>query len=145
MTQYATTANLALLGLPAAALTNVTADTQNAHLLSTGARIDGYLRSHHTLPFSSPYPAELIECNCVMAAYSILTSSRGYNPADVDDQFRMRYDDCLTWLRDIGAGRVALAATADATPTTNEGAPVVVTGGANRAHGTGDTGESRGW
>lgn len=145
MTQYATTTDLANLGLPAAALTNVSADVQNAHLLKTGARMDGYLRSEHTFPFTVPYPDELIECNCVMAAYTILTSARGYNPADVDDQFRLRYEDCLTWLRDIGAGRVALAATADATPNTNEGAPRVWTGGANRAHGTGDLGESRGW
>lgn len=145
MTQYGTTADLAQLGLPAAALTNVTADVQNAHLLKTGARMDAYLRSQYTLPFSVPYPDELIECNCVMAAYTILTNSRGYNPADVDDQFRLRYEDCLAMLSDLSTGKASLADDADATPNINEGAPQVQTGGANRAHGTGDPGESRGW
>lgn len=145
MTQYGTTTDLSQVGLPAAALTNVTTTVQTAHLVKTGGRMDTYLRSQHTFPFTVPYPDELIECNCVMAGYTILTSHRGYNPADVDDQFRLRYEDCLAWLRDLGAGRAALADDADATPNTNEGAPVVVTGGANRAHGTGDTGASRGW
>lgn len=145
MAQYGTTADLGQLGLPSAALSNVSSTVQDAHLQAQGDRIDTYLRSRHTLPLSSPYPREIVECNCVMAAYAILQNYRGYDPSAVDDGFRIRYEDCLAWLHDLSTGKASLDQTADATPTTNEGRPRVQTGGANRAWGTGDTGESRGW
>lgn len=145
MTRYATTTDLGKLGLPAASLVNVTTAVQESHLDATGARIDTYLRSRHTLPFASPYPAELIECNAVMAAYTLLVNYRGYDPSAVDDGFRLRYEDCLSWLKALGNGTASVSQTADATADTSEGRPRVSTGGANRAHGTGDTGESRGW
>lgn len=145
MAQYATTDDLANLGLPARALTHVTATVQNAHLLAQGDKIDNYLRAQHTLPLALPYPRCLVDCNSVMAAYTILQNHRGFSPADFDDGFRQRYEDCLEMLRDLSSGRASLSATADATPDTNEGRPRVWTGGANRAHGTGDTGASRGW
>ena len=145
MAQYATTTDLAQLGLPAAALVNVSAAVQGAHLLAQGARIDTYLRSQHTLPITAPYPRELVECNAVMAAYAILQNTRGYNPEAVDDGFRLRYEDCLAWLKDLSTGAASLDQTADATPTINEGRPRVQTGGSDVAWGTGTTGESRGW
>ncbi len=145
MAQYATTADLALVGLPPAALTNVSAAVQNAHLLKNGARMDTYLRAQHTLPISAPYPDELIECDAVMSAYTILQNFRGYAPADVDDGFRLRYEDCISWLEALSSGKASLDQTKDATPNTHEGRPRVQTGGANIAHGTGGTGASRGW
>ena len=145
MTQYATTADLANLGLPAAALVNVTDPIQDAHLLAQGDRMDTYLRSQHTLPFPIPYPRELVECNAVMAAYAILQNTRGYNPESVDDGFRLRYEDCMAWLKDLSTGAASLDQEADATPNVNEGRPRVQTGGSNVAWGTGTTGESRGW
>ena len=116
MTQYATTTDLAQLGLPAAALVNVSAAIQGAHLLAQGDRIDTYLRSQHTLPFSVPYPRELVECNAVMAAYAILQNTRGYNPEAVDDGFRLRYEDCMAWLKDLSSGAASLDQAADDTP-----------------------------
>ena len=145
MTQYATRANLAVTGLPSAALIRVNSFAQDETLAAQGAKMDTYLRAQYTLPFAQPFPAELVSCNAVMAAYAILQNHRGFAPADVDDGFRLRYEDCLAWLKDLSTGKAALDGAADATPTINEGRPRVQTGGANRAHGTGDTGESRGW
>lgn len=145
MSQYGTTTNMASLGLPSKATANVSPTVQNAHLTAQASRIDTYLRGRHTLPLSEPYPDCIVEANCVMAAYSILTNYRGYGPADLDTNFRLRYEDQLAFLQDLAAGRASLADDADATPDTNEGRPRVQTGGSNRAWGTGDTGESRGW
>jgi len=145
MAQYATIADLGNLGLPAVSLSGVSADTQNAVLLAEGDRMDTYLRSQHTLPISSPFPRELVSCNAVMAGYAILQSHRGYDPSAVDDGFRLRYDDCIAWLKDLSAGRASLDQAVDATANINEGRPRVQTGGANVAYGTGTAGESRGW
>lgn len=145
MTQYATTSDLGNLGLPSAALVNVSSTVQDAHLRAQGDRIDTYLRAHHTLPLTAPYPREVVEANSVMAGYSILSSYRGFDPAGADENFRLRYEDAIAWLRDLAAGRAHLDEAADTTPATSEGRPRVWTGGTNRAWGTGDTGASRGW
>jgi len=145
MTQYGTRADLAQLGLQTASLANVPDAVQDAHLEAQGDRIDTYLRSHHTLPLAIPYPSEIVECNCVMAGYSILQNFRGYDPASVDDGFRLRYEDCMAWLKDLSSGAASLSQAADATPNVSEGRPRVQTGGSNRAWAAGDEGESRGW
>jgi len=144
MTQYATTADLAALGLPAAALAGVLAATQNEHLLKQGGKIDTYLRAHHTLPLSSPFPDSIIDCNAVMAAYTILQNFRGYSPDEFDSGFRERYDDCIEFLKDLAAGRASLGTDADATAA-REGAPKVSTGGNDALYGTGTAGAPRGW
>ena len=141
---YATTAELAQVGLPAAALANVTTAVQQKHLDTTAGRMDTYLRAQHSLPFGT-IPQELVECNAVMAGYTLLQNFRGYAPEDVDDGFRARYLDCIAWLKELASGAASLDQTIDASPDINEGRPRVQTGGANRAHGTGDTGEARGW
>jgi len=124
MPSYATTTDLANLGLPAAALANVSSTVQQEHLDASASRIDTYLRSQTTLPLVVPYPGVVVECNAILAAYSILQSYRGYDPDRMDDGFRLRHDDCLEWLRDVAAGRANLDPTADST-TANEGRPRV--------------------
>jgi len=143
MAQYATTTDLAQFGLPAAALANISTTIQNDHLTKAGGVIDSYLRSHHTLPLGSPYPDEIIRCNAIIAAYDIL-QFRGFNPDEFDEGFRLRYLDCLAWLKDIAKGLVSLAITADATAA-SEGRPRVETGGADIVYGSGTRGNARGW
>jgi phage gp36-like protein len=144
MAQYATTTDLAALGLPSAALSGVSTATQTAHLLAQGAKIDSYLRTQYDLPIKTPYPQELVEANAIMAAYTILQNVRGYVPDEFDAGFRARYDDQVTWLRDLAAGRCSLGIDADQT-TAQEGRPRVETGGNNVCGDTGDAGEARGW
>ena len=144
MAQYATRPDLAALGLPSAALTGVSAATQDAHLVAQGARIDSYLRTQYDLPIKTPYPAELVECNAILAAYTLLQNARGYVPDEFDAGFRARYEDQIIWLRDIAAGRCSLGIDADQT-TAQEGRPRVWTGGNNVCGDTGDEGEARGW
>jgi phage gp36-like protein len=145
MAQYATTTDLGRLGLPAAALVNVPTAVQDAHLTAQGDRIDTYLRSQHTLPLGAPFPREVVECNAVMAGYAILQNYRGYDPSAVDDGFRLRYEDCLDWLKDLASGKASLSQDADDTPLVNEGRPRVQTGGAGTVWSTTDTNDTRGW
>jgi len=144
MAQYATTADLADLGLPPAALANIELSVQTAHLLASGDFIDTFLRSQHTLPLVVPFPREIVRANVVLAAYDILVY-RGYNPDEYDDNFRQRYEDVMEWLKMLARGEVSLDEAADTTPTVSEGAPQVQTGGANRIHGEGEEDEHRGW
>lgn len=144
MAQYATRPELAAIGLPAQALAGIATATQDIHLVKASAKIDSYLRSRYSLPLGTPYPDEIVEACALLAAYSLLVY-RGFNPASYDENFRLRHEDTLTFLRDLSAGRATLSVTADATASTLEGAPRVQTGGTEVLDGTGTVGELRGW
>lgn len=144
MAQYATTTDLANIGLPAQALASVSTTIQDEHLVNASAKIDSYLRSRYSVPLASPYPDEIVSACCKLAAYSLLVR-RGYDPARHDANFRLGYEDSVSYLRDLSAGRASLAITADSTPTTREGAPRVLTAGHDTVGAVGTTGELRGW
>ena len=124
---YATRTELANFGLPAQALAGVSTTIQDQHLEDATGLIDSYLRSGYTVPLGSPYPTEIVRACCPLAAYSLICW-RGYDPARSGESFRMRHEDAISWLRDVAAGRAALAITADGTPSTLEGRPQVQTG-----------------
>jgi phage gp36-like protein len=144
MSQYASTTDLTNIGLPAQALAGVSFTIQTEHLTKASARIDSYLRAHYTLPLASPYPDEIVDACAHLAAYTLLVR-RGYDPGKFDATFRLNYEDAIAYLKDLSAGRAALAVSADTTPTTNEGAPMVLTGGNDTVGGEGTAGEGRGW
>ena len=144
MAQYATAADLAVLGLPAAALVNIPVATQDDHLEKASGLIDSYLRAQHTLPLAQPYPDEVVRACIVITAYDLI-QFRGYNPDEYDANFRLRYEDTIRWCEQLASGTVALSQTADATGTVNEGRPRVATAGANVLNGTGTPNTLRGW
>lgn len=120
---YSNEATFSVLGLPAAALDGVT-DTSDWRNAAAG-RIDSYLRGRYLLPLDAPYPAEVIDCECAVAAY-LFISNRGFDPeAGANANIVRRYTDAMAWLRDLAAGKVNLAVTADATDAVQEGGPVV--------------------
>ncbi len=93
-TQYASTADLANLGLVSAALANVQPGMQDAALVASSAVIDSYLESRYALPLVS-WGSDLVRVASVIAAYDIMTA-RGYNPAaGTDTNIRQRYLDAL--------------------------------------------------
>ena len=144
MAQYATSTDLATLGLPAAALVNIPAGTQNEFLTKASGLIDSYLRAQHKLPLAAPYPDEIIRVCVVLSAYDLI-QYRGYNPDEYDANFRLRYEDAVRWLEQLAAGTVSLSELADATGSIHEGRPRVQTGGANVVQGPGKPGKARGW
>lgn len=121
---YSTEADFSVLGLPAVALDGVT-DTSDWRAAAAG-RIDSCLRGRYLLPLDNPYPAEVIDAECAIAAYLFL-SNRGFDPeAGANQNIVLRYRDAVAWLRDLAAGKVNLAVEADSTDDTSEGGPVVL-------------------
>lgn len=138
---YATTTQLASAGLPAQALAGVSSTIQGEHLDEASAVIDSYLRAAYTLPLATPYPSEVVRCCCHLAAYSLICW-RGYDPARSPETFRQRHEDAILWLRDVSAGRAALAVSADSTSDLQEGGPRVQSGSVDT---DGVVADPRGW
>jgi phage gp36-like protein len=129
--QYATAADFAKHGLPPQALDGFAGDLDQL-LVKASAKFNTYARGRYTVPFSVPYPDEVVEAVCVLAAYSVMTV-RGYDPnSESDISVENRYRDLIGrpnqkgWLQDLSSGRVCLAIDADPTPTKSEGGPIVI-------------------
>lgn len=150
MAQYASTQDLHLTGLPASALGDVAIESQTLFLSRAGDKVDSYLRAKHTLPIvgalgpPNTYPGELVRCNVILAAYDLL-QWRGYNPDEFDEGFRLRYEDCLDWLKMLARGEVSLDSAVDATPTIHEGGPQAHGEGSPKLFSAVASNESRGW
>jgi phage gp36-like protein len=120
---YSTEDDFLALGLPAAALDGAT-DTSNWRDAAAGT-IDSYLRGRYRLPLVAPYPPEIIEVECKLAAYSFI-SNRGFDPeAGANQNIVLRYKDAMGWLKMLSEGKVNLAVEADQTATRAEGGPIV--------------------
>lgn len=65
------------------------------------AEIDTYLCGRYDLPLTAPYPAILERVCCDIARYRL------YDDLPIVE-VRKRYEDALSWLRDIAAGRAVL-------------------------------------
>src|SRR5947209_12252974 len=106
MSRYATPADLAQLGLPAAALTGISTDDQQTALDAASSIVDSYLAARFNLPLVAPFPADLVQATCSFAAYTLL-SRRGYNPeAGSDQNIRLRYEDARRWCEGVAANKV---------------------------------------
>lgn len=120
---YSTEDDFAALGLPAVALDGVT-DTTDWRTAAAG-RIDSYLRGRYLLPLAVPYPAEVIDVECALAAYYFI-SNRGFDPEQgANANVVARYRDAQRWLEQLAAGKVNLAVAADSTAERAEGGPIV--------------------
>ena len=110
---YATTADLAH-GLPAGALTSLSAADQGWYLDNAAAEMDTYLRARYTLPLTST-PYELRACNVALAVCEILAFI-GLNPDQYDALYATRCERWRQWLADLAAGKVSLDGAIDSTP-----------------------------
>ena len=120
---YSTEAEFNALGLPAVALDGAT-DTSDYRDAAQG-QIDSYLRGRYRLPLVAPYPPEIIETECKLAAYSFL-SNRGFDPeAGANQNIVLRYKDAVGWLKAMSEGKVNLAVEADQTAARAEGGPII--------------------
>ncbi len=119
MTRYATTTNLARLGIRAEALTGIATAVQEEALDASSAVADGYLRSRgYVMPLTA-WSTDLTRAVAILAAFDLLVT-RGYDPnAGTDDVLLRRVEMATTWLRDVAAGRVTPDLT-DSTPSVDE-------------------------
>lgn len=135
MSQYALAADLYALGLPSAALGDLSADAITAALVAASGAADGYLATRYKLPLVS-CGDEVTRRVCHLAAFDLLTT-RGTRPGDALDLIVKRNDDAIAWFRDVSRGLVQPAGIVDATPTFDEQHPVLATGDALFATGDG--------
>lgn len=125
-TVYATTTDLANLGLPSALLTGIPGAQQSAALASASATIDSFLASRFVLPLKT-YGQDLTRVACELAAWSIL-STRGFNPDHgADVAVRQRYEDAMRWLRDVADERATPGGIVDGSSTGATVGPKVFT------------------
>lgn len=122
---YATPAELATHGLPAPWLDKVDLATQDEHLVAFSDTIDRYLKKQVDLPLAAPFPPWLANL-CARGARWGLMTRKGFNPEGDRDPIRLGYEDAMRELRDIASGAAELVDLVDATPTTDEGGPVLV-------------------
>ena len=119
MTRYASTTDLARLGISSAALQGVATATQEAALDACSAVADGYLRARgYVLPLTT-WSDDLTRAVAVLAAFDLLVT-RGYDPsAGTDDVLLKRVEMATSWLRDVAASRITPALT-DSTTSVEE-------------------------
>lgn len=124
---YATAADLARLGLSAKALTGIPLADQDAALAAASAVADGYLAARYTLPLLA-WGDDLKRAVSLIAAYDLMTR-RGYSPEGGDEQLRLRYEDGVKWLEQVGKGAISpvglVESPPSATPAPGDSGPVI--------------------
>lgn len=150
MAQYASRADLALLGLPASALTlppdMLLADFQDAQdrqLIAASQKIDSYLTNRYAVPLSgtvgppNTYPGQFVQAAVSLARWEFLTWL-GFNPDpdNFDNSYKQSYDATIRWLENIAKGVVSVdLPPPGGTGTTPVGSPVIYS---TEARGWGD-------
>jgi phage gp36-like protein len=79
----------------------------NQAIADASATIDGYLGGRYTLPLSS-IPQNLTRLACDIARYYLFDDSLGD-----EHQAAKRYTNAISYLKDIGSGRLQLGITQD--------------------------------
>lgn len=126
-TQYCTEAELIEGGLREAVIDELA--TRGISVTSiierASARIDSYLRGRYSLPLAAPAPREVADV-CIQLALWYALSALGFDAQTGPDQSAMMgYQEATSWLTKVSTGRANLAVSVDATPTANDGAPIV--------------------
>ncbi len=113
-TKYATANEFTLFGLPMEALDGVSFDVES-HLEVASALFESYARGRYSLPLVAPYPLEVKQAVCVIAAYNIV-QVRGYDPENgTDRSIRARYEDTLAGRPGMKSSRPGAVAKESAT------------------------------
>ena len=137
---YATTTDLARLGVAAAALASLDTDTIEGALEDASSKVDSFLRSRYAPPLLAPIPREIVTSTVHIANWMLL-SVRGFNPANgADEVARTNYEDAIAWLRDLAKGLVSIDGLTDSTPAAAENGAVVASASAVEARAG-----ARGW
>lgn len=125
--QFATVDDFELFGLPPSRTSSVLGETIDKYLLAASARAESVLRaSGEDLPLVAPFPTELVQAVCQVAAFEILAHLIGFNPEVGEDaSIRQSAADALAWMKQLGSGAVLLYGTVDGTPDTTNEAPEV--------------------
>jgi len=97
-----------LSAIPATLLAQMDTTVKAQQREAGTSKINGYLAARYgdALPLTNP-PLEIKQANADLTAYWLMTQF-GYAPHGSDEEFRRRFDDTITWLKDISRGLVTL-------------------------------------
>lgn len=114
MSVYATQTDLTNYGLNAISVANISGTVLDAQLAAASAMMDSYLAGRYNLPLLSWDASLTINC-CYIAAWLVLSKSRGFNPDNPGDvTVRQSYEDAIAWCN--GVQRQAIHPTVTQTP-----------------------------
>jgi phage gp36-like protein len=123
---YADPSHLVQFGLPAATLTGLSTEDQEAALEAASDYIDSYLAQRFTLPLTD-WQDDLRRATCHVAGWDIL-ARRGFNPdRPIDGVVRKRYEDTIRWLEKVARGELGPVGVVDSTEAGETAAAVVYT------------------
>ena len=109
MSQYATAAQFKIWGLPVATIGGVADTTIDEFLQAASARADGCLRPLYSVPLGLPYPDDIAEAVCQIAALNMLRVVIGFNPENESDKsIKESAQEALRLLKAYGSGEMLL-------------------------------------
>ncbi len=98
---YATSTDFTNYGINAIAIANVDPAVVTAQLAAASAMMDSYFAGRYNLPFVSFDASVTINC-CYIAAWLVLSKSRGFNPDNPSDlTVRQSYEDAIKWCEGV--------------------------------------------
>ncbi len=104
----ATIEQLRQLGLDAYAINKVSDDDKQMALDAAQARVDAALGTQFVAAdIIEPYPLDIIQCECVLASWTLLMA-QGYNPAapSTDTNLNARYAEWKEYLDKVSKGEL---------------------------------------
>ncbi len=126
MSQYATSVDFTNFGINALAIANVDPGVVNAQLIAASAMMDSYFNGRYALPLLSWDQSVTMNC-CFIAAWLVMSKSRGYNPDNPSDvTVRASYDDAIAWCNGVQRQAIHPTVTQSAS-NTNFALPIVTT------------------
>jgi phage gp36-like protein len=103
----ATLTQLKQLGLDSYAINQVSDVDKQEALDSASARIDSAVATQKDGTIIQPYPLDIIECECVLASWTLLMAN-GYNPpaSGTDTNIMLRYKEWKDYLVSVSKGEL---------------------------------------
>jgi phage gp36-like protein len=122
---YATSAQLASLGLPSAILAEMPSGSITDCLDAASSMVDDALRTAgYSVPLTT-WTYAITQLVCHLASFDLLIA-HGYNTASTDSLVADRYKAATTRLRDVASGKLRLVdQTMDASPSLDEREPLM--------------------
>lgn len=127
MSAYCTDADLARLGVRAAATAGLAAEDLEAAREAASRTIDSYLPAKFAPPLTT-WGADVSRVAAILAAWDVLCVQKGINPETPAGRlWEIRYQQAIGWLEGVRDGSIVPSGAVDATPALVEGAPEVRT------------------
>lgn len=114
MNPYAKVSDLYVYGAPQTAFGAVPTLSQQAQLDAAAARLDSIIGARYNVPLVAPIPPVVTQMACKIAAWEIISNSRGFNPANLGDKaLTDSYIEALKWAGDVAHQRAHLVGQAE--------------------------------